>query len=70
MDISNEILDGLSENVRDKVSACTTADDLLALAKSEGIELSAEQMEQVAGGSSADTSWGNGSDGCGNIHFF
>ena len=70
MDISEKILDGLTEDMRQKVGACNTADDLLALAKSEGVELSAEQLEAVSGG----TGWDDGGDdvnhGCGNIHLF
>ena len=35
---------------RTKAKACKTPEDLLALAKKEGYELSVEQLEEVAGG--------------------
>ena len=38
-----------------KVKTCNTAEELLALAKSEGYELSDEELELVAGGK-----WGEG----------
>ena len=34
----------------EKAKACTTPEELLALAKEEGYELSEEQLEGVAGG--------------------
>lgn len=50
MDISSEILNGLTEKMRSKVDACENAEDLMALAESEGVELTDEQMEMVSGG--------------------
>lgn len=40
----------LTEEQKAKVAECETAEDLLALAKQEGYELSDEELEQVAGG--------------------
>ena len=35
----------------EKARACKNADDLIALADSEGVELTDEQVEAIAGGS-------------------
>ena len=45
MDFSN-----LSPELKAKAEKCKNMDELLALAKSEGIELTAEQLDAVAGG--------------------
>lgn len=50
MDISKKILEGLTEEMRASIDACKTPEDLIALAESEGVELSDEQMEMVSGG--------------------
>ena len=50
MDISKKILNGLTDEMRAKVGACVSAEDLIALAESEGVELTDEQMEMVSGG--------------------
>ena len=34
----------------EKARACTSPDELIELAKAEGVELSDEQLEQIAGG--------------------
>ena len=41
---------GLSEAQIAKVKSCRTQDELLMLAKDEGIELNDEQLEAVSGG--------------------
>ena len=41
----------LTPEQMEKARACTTADELIALAKDEGLELSDEQLEGIAGGS-------------------
>ena len=46
----NEVLKGLSEEQVAKVKACKNSDELLALAKQEGVELTSEQIEDVTGG--------------------
>jgi len=45
-----ELLKGLSEEQIAKIHECKTADEILALAKEEGVELTEEQMEAVSGG--------------------
>ena len=37
--------------LQEKLKACETTEDLVALAKEEGMELSDEQLESLAGGS-------------------
>ena len=46
----------LSAELQEKARTCKSADELLALAQSEGIGLSDEQLQAVAGGS-----WDDGS---------
>lgn len=41
----------LSAELQEKARTCKSADELLALAQSEGIGLSDEQLQAVAGGS-------------------
>lgn len=50
----NDIPDALKE----KALACKTPEELLALAGEEGIELTDEQLEGVAGGQSWCGPWG------------
>ena len=45
-----ELLKGLSEEQIKKVEACKNSDEILALAKTEGVQLSDEQLEAVSGG--------------------
>ena len=40
----------LTAQQQEQLKGCTTAEELLALAKSEGVELTDDQLEQVAGG--------------------
>ena len=40
----------LAPKLKEKVIACKTPDELLDLAKQEGIELTDEQLESVSGG--------------------
>ena len=44
------IYESLSDEVKAKLKDCKSPEELLELAKSEGIELSKEQVEAVAGG--------------------
>ena len=48
--------ENLTEEQRQKARACRTTEEILALAKEEGMELTDEQLEGVAGG------WGGGSE--------
>ena len=45
-----ELLNGLTEEQIAKAEACQSADEIFALAKEEGVELSEEQLEYVSGG--------------------
>ena len=45
-----ELLKGLTEEQIAKVKACKSQEEILKLAKEEGIELSDEQLEAVSGG--------------------
>lgn len=40
----------LTEEQKEKARACKTPEEILALAESEGMELSDEELESVAGG--------------------
>lgn len=48
--------DDLTPDQMEKAKACKTVDELLELAKAEGIELSDAELEGMAGG----LSWGDG----------
>ena len=49
-------LEDLTPEQREKVKACKTVEDAMALAKDEGVELTADQLEQIAGGGAWDAS--------------
>lgn len=40
----------LSPELREKAKACQSAEDIFALAKEEGLELSDEEVEAISGG--------------------
>lgn len=42
--------DEISQELKDRAKACKTPEELLALARDEGITLSDAELEQVAGG--------------------
>jgi len=48
--MKEELLKGLSEDQIQKVKACKNKDELLKLAKEDGIELTDEQLSAVSGG--------------------
>lgn len=48
--MKKELLKGLSDEQIAKVKACNNHEELLKLAKEEGIELSNEQLETISGG--------------------
>ena len=48
--MKKELLKGLSEEQIAKVKACKNQEEMLQLAKAEGIELTEEQLEAVTGG--------------------
>ena len=45
-----ELLKGLTDEQIKKVEAAKSAEEILALAKAEGVELNEEQLEAVSGG--------------------
>ena len=49
--MKQELLKGLTEEQIAKVKACKNQEEILAIAKQEGIELTDEQLEAVSGGS-------------------
>jgi DNA-directed RNA polymerase subunit RPC12/RpoP len=48
--MKKELLKGLSEEQIKKIEACKDSEEILNLAKAEGIELTDEQLEAVSGG--------------------
>ena len=50
MDKYKEMFDGLPDDLKAKVKECRTAEELVSLAKSEGIELTDEQLDAISGG--------------------
>lgn len=40
----------LSDELKQKAAACTSTEELVALAQAEGIELTDEQLESLSGG--------------------
>ena len=53
--MNSELLKGLNEEQIKKAKACKDQNELLALAKEEGITLSDEQLEAVSGGFCSET---------------
>ena len=53
MNIDEKILSKLTEEQKKKVEAAQSPEELLALAKEAGYELTPEQLEAVAGGGCA-----------------
>ena len=43
-------LDNINPELLEKAKACKSADELLELAKAEGVELSEEQLDAINGG--------------------
>lgn len=48
--MKHNLLEGLSEEQIAKVKACKNEEELLDLAKAEGVELTDEQLQSVTGG--------------------
>ena len=53
--MKSELLKGLTEEQIAKVNECKSSEEILALAKAEGIELTDEQLEAVSGGWCSET---------------
>ena len=49
-----ELLKGLSPEQIEKVNACKSTEEILAIAREEGVELTDEQLEAVSGGGCSD----------------
>ena len=50
----NSFYDNLTDEQKEKVKACKTADEFKAFVEKEGIELTDEMLDEVAGGSFLD----------------
>ena len=48
--MKEELLKGLTKEQINKIKSCKNTDEMLLLAKQEGIELTDEQLEAVSGG--------------------
>lgn len=53
--MKEELLQGLTEEQIAKVKACKNQEEILALSKNEGIELTEEQLAAVSGGCGTST---------------
>ena len=49
-----ELLNGLTEDQIAKIKACKSSEEILSLAKAEGVELNDEQLQAVSGGGCTD----------------
>ena len=54
--MDKKVLEGLTEEQIAKVKACKSQEEILKLAKEEGIELTEEQLEAVSGGACSEDS--------------
>ena len=50
MENYGKMYEGLSDEMKKKAAACKTPEELLALTRSEGFELSEEQLQALSGG--------------------
>ncbi len=53
------IYDNLSDDLKEKVKACKTMEEVMELAGKEGIELPDEVVEAISGGCGARGGWGS-----------
>ncbi len=53
--MKKELLKGLSEEQIAKIKTCKNQEELLALAKDEGVELNEEQLKAISGGGCSDS---------------
>ena len=57
-------IEELSPELQEKFAACKTAEEVVALAESEGIELTEDDLELVSGGAMFGVGgWGRGGNG-------
>ena len=50
MEDYKKMFDGLSDDLKKKATECRTSEELMELAKSEGIELTDDQLDAISGG--------------------
>ena len=50
MDKYQEMYEGLSDDLKKKVAECRTTEELITLMKTEGIELTDDQLDAISGG--------------------
>ena len=55
----------LTTEQKEKAIACKTPDELLELAKEEGMEIPDEELDGIAGGWCSEHEWGCPADKCG-----
>ena len=55
----------LSPELKEKARSCHTAEELLELAREEGMELPDEDLDAIAGGWCTEHEWGCPADKCG-----
>ena len=60
--------ESLTSEQKDKLSSCKTPEDVLALAREEGYELSDEELEAIAGGSIWDSDYYKKCPECGSTN--
>ena len=48
--MTHDNIDALSDNVKAKLRGCETTEEIVALAREEGCELTDEQLESLSGG--------------------
>ena len=55
--MKQELLEGLSKEQIEKVNACKNQEELLKIAKEEGVELTDEQLTAISGGCGKSKEW-------------
>ena len=50
MEDYKKMFDGLSDDLKKKATECHTSEELMELAKTEGIDLTDEQLDAISGG--------------------
>lgn len=52
------VFDNISDELKEKAKACKTPEEVLELAKTEGYELSEDELDAVVGGRANTLEWG------------
>ena len=63
--MKQELLKGLNEEQIAKIKACKNKEEVLKLAKEEGMEIPDEALDGIAGGWCSEHEWGCPADKCG-----